>query len=493
MFKKPIKNFGLLSLFILTMPEVFIAQLDYDIDCFSLRRIRAINELTFVGLGRMGLGMAQRIAAAGIRVVGFDLNDSARNAFTQTGKESAVSLREAVSKMTGRKTVWLMVPAGKAVDDSIAEIIDLLKPGDIIIDGGNSNYQDSLRRYQALKEKGIYYVDCGTSGGWRAAEGEGMCLMVGADEEVYKLVEPLFRALAWKDSEGNPVGYGRVGPPGAGHFVKTTIHNGAVEYSFFQGLAEGLTILAKSLGWDISVLKDVMQEVSSNPTSPLRSWAASLAYELFSNEEQFESIGPQVEGGTYGVWAQEAARAFGVATPVLETAIEARKNSQGMLSLDPAAFTARILAGIRYYMGGHQYQQLAEPVTQTDLLSNLGSAEGVITDTPQEFTDKVITTIAFVWLAALREGYELMFNSPFNFSAQDLSQINHVWANGGVVRSYPVELAAQYFSQGLSLEETLRRMSADLGIDISVVREVQEIAQNLGIPTPALDAALDKQ
>jgi 6-phosphogluconate dehydrogenase len=456
----------------------------------ALRRVKSefpgepIKELGFVGLGRMGQGMAKRLQEKGFKVMGYDLDPATR---ANSGLETAVSLRELVSKMPGRKVVWLMVPIGKPVDDAIAEIRDLLKPGDIIIDGGNSHYKDSLRRAEELKKLGVSFLDVGTSGGSRAAEGRGMSFMVGGDQKAYKLLEPLLKALTWTDDKGVPAGYGRVGESGAGHFVKAAVHN-SIEYGFFQGLAEALEILGKYFAWDTDRLRQIMEKARDE--SAIRSWTASLAEETFRNREAFEKTGPQIGGGTFGSWGQEAGDEWGVDTPVLDVALKARKDSRNLTPYERGAFSARVIAGMRFYMGGHDYQKLEQPIAPEALIEVLGTAEGKVKDQPEEFVAKVISAVSLVWLQALKEGYELMVKSPFAFDAPALAEVNRIWENGSVIRSYLVELGAKYFSQGKSLAQALESIQQDLKTDLSTVRYIQQMAKELGIPTPALDAVL---
>src|ERR1700728_306561 len=195
-------------------------------------------ELGIIGLGKMGGNMAERLRLGGHQVVGFDFSTEAVQKLTASGNVGVTSLEDMAKKLTGRKAIWIMVPQGKPVDDTIAKLEPLLNKGDILIDGGNSNYKDSQRHYKEVTAKGFQFVDVGTSGGvWGLKEGCSM--MVGGDESVVEHLRPLFETLA----PGKDEGWGRVGPAGAGHFVKM-VHNG-IEYGLMQAYAEGFAIMEK--------------------------------------------------------------------------------------------------------------------------------------------------------------------------------------------------------------------------------------------------------
>ncbi|MFN7171077.1 MAG: hypothetical protein ACK4NT_07585, partial [Candidatus Omnitrophota bacterium] len=283
-----------------------------------------------------------------------------------------------------------------------------------------------------------------------------------------------------------PAGYGWVGPVGAGHFVKAVVHN-SIEYGFFQGLAEALEILGKYFSWDTEKLKVLMSEIQN---SPLASWTLSLAEETFQDKMLFEKIGPKIGGGEYGRWGMEAGKEFGVDTSVIASAVKVREESREISPFSPGAFANRVIAGMRYYMGGHPYQELEQPVTAERLREILGTAEGKVTDSPEEFVDKIISAVSFVWIQALKEGYELMLKSPFEIDLKDLAEINRIWKNGAVIRSYLVELCGRYFREGKALPEVIEAVKKDLKIDINTLKYIQKISAELNLPTPALSAAL---
>jgi 6-phosphogluconate dehydrogenase len=193
-------------------------------------------EIGMIGLGKMGGNMAERLRLAGHKVVGFDFNNDAVNRLTQAGSVGVHSLEDLVKNLQTPRAIWIMVPAGAPVDETIAKLKPYMQKGDIFIDGGNSNYKDSQRRYKELKPQGFEFVDVGTSGGvWGLKEGYSM--MVGGDEAVVEHLRPIFEALA----PGKDKGWGRTGPAGAGHFVKM-VHNG-IEYGMMQAYAEGFSIM----------------------------------------------------------------------------------------------------------------------------------------------------------------------------------------------------------------------------------------------------------
>ncbi|MCM8797981.1 MAG: NAD(P)-binding domain-containing protein [Candidatus Omnitrophica bacterium] len=482
---------------ILVVGMIFFSPSDLSRETF--RRVRRepmgepIKELSFVGLGRMGQGMAKRLRAQGFRVIGVDINQEARE---ELGGETATSLREAISQMPGRKVIWLMLPheirdertgaTKKPVDETLSEIKDLLKPGDIIIDGGNIYYKDTIRRAEELKKIGVYLLDVGTSGGARAAEERGLCFMVGGDKKAYQLIEPLLKALAWIDEKGIPQGYGRVGPPGTGHYVKAVVHN-SIEYGFFQGLAEILEILGKYFSWDIDKLRDLVERAQNGPLS---SWTLSLAEEVFSDKKHFEKIGPKIGGGEYGRWGMEAGKEFEVDTSVIASAVKVREDSLNISPLSPGAFADRIIAGMRFYMGGHTYEELETPITPEMLIRVRGTAEGIVKDRPEDFIDKVLKAVVLVWLEALKEGYELMLKSPFEIDLKILSEINRIWKNGAVIRSYLVEQAEKYFRKGKSMAELINELLSEYKIDLMQIKYVLEVADRLNIPVPALKASM---
>src|SRR6202789_3464344 len=223
-------------------------------------------QLGLIGLGKMGGNMAERLRLGGHQVIGFDFNKEAVDKLTASGNVGVTSLEELTKKFTGRKAIWIMVPSGKPVDDTIAELEKHLAPGDILIDGGNSNYKDSQRRHKEVTAKGFQFVDVGTSGGvWGLKEGYSM--MIGGDKDAVDYLRPIFETLA----PGKDQGWGHVGPAGAGHFVKM-VHNG-IEYGLMQAYAEGFTIMEqkKPLGLSLPQISQIWRY-----GSVVRSWLLDL-------------------------------------------------------------------------------------------------------------------------------------------------------------------------------------------------------------------------
>src|SRR5579863_6913589 len=223
-------------------------------------------QLGLVGLGKMGGNMAERLRLGGHQVVGFDFNAEAVMRLTDAGSVGAATLEELAQKMKGRRAIWIMVPQGKPVDDTIAKLEPLLNPGDILINGGNSNYKDSIRHHAEVTARGFQFVDVGTSGGvWGLKEGYSM--MVGGDKEAVEYLRPIFETLA----PGKDKGWGHVGPAGAGHFVKM-VHNG-IEYGLMQAYAEGFTIMEKKeeLDLDLAQISEIWRY-----GSVVRSWLLDL-------------------------------------------------------------------------------------------------------------------------------------------------------------------------------------------------------------------------
>ena len=292
--------------------------------------------LAMIGLGRMGGNMSERLMKGGHEVVVFDRSAEAIAKYAALGAIASSSAADAAGKMSAPRVVWIMVPAGKPVDDTIASLLPVLKKGDVIIDGGNSNFHDSMRRAADLKTKGIEFIDSGTSGGiWGLAN--GYCLMIGASDEAFKLCEPIFKTLAPQD------GYAHVGPPGAGHYVKM-IHNG-VEYGMLQAYAEGYEILhaSKDFKLDLHQIAAVW-----NHGSVVRSWMNELAQEAFSKEGNVESLKGYVDDSGEGRWTVQEAIDLDVPAPVITLSLLAR-----LASRQPDSFSAKVIAALRNEFGGH--------------------------------------------------------------------------------------------------------------------------------------------
>jgi 6-phosphogluconate dehydrogenase len=290
----------------------------------------------FVGLGKMGLNMVRRLMSENEHdVVVYDRSRDAAAEAARFGARKARSLRDLAGKLSGPRTIWLMIPAGDPVDQVIGKLAPFLSEGDCIIDGGNSNYKDSVRRARDLKSKGVDFLDVGTSGGiWGLKE--GYCLMVGGRAGVYRRHEPLFRTLA---PEG---GYGYMGAPGAGHYVKM-VHNG-IEYGLMQAYAEGFSLLESS-DYDLDLEK--ICGVWGNG-SVVRSWLLELAQRAFKEDGRLADIKPYVADSGEGRWTVLDGLEKDISIPVITLSLLYRLRSR-----EENPFAARLLAALRNQFGGH--------------------------------------------------------------------------------------------------------------------------------------------
>jgi len=296
-------------------------------------------ELAIIGLGKMGLNMATRLARGGHRVIGYARTKETVESAIKLGVEGAYSLEEAVGKLTSSpKIVWVMVPSGKTTTETIEKVASLLNKGDIVVDGGNSNYKDSIRHAAQLEAQGIDFVDCGTSGGiWGISE--GYSLMIGGRLEVTEKMRPIFETLAPAADKG----WGRVGPHGAGHFTKM-IHNG-IEYGMMQAFAEGFGILKakEEFGLDLAQISEVWQH-----GSVVRSWLLDLAVNALKEDSKLEDIKPWVADSGEGRWTVFESIDLDVPAPVITLALQMR-----FASRDEENYPARMLAALRNQFGGH--------------------------------------------------------------------------------------------------------------------------------------------
>ncbi|HEY2628183.1 MAG TPA: decarboxylating 6-phosphogluconate dehydrogenase [Usitatibacter sp.] len=295
-------------------------------------------KLGMVGLGRMGANMAQRMMRAGHSLAGFDPNAAARKALEGEGAEAADSLAALVAKLPAPRTLWLMVPAGAITDATLAELLALLAPGDTVVDGGNSNYKDTLRRAAAFAEKKVDFIDCGTSGGvWGLAE--GYSLMIGGDAAAIERLRPVFEALAPAKDRG----WGRVGPAGAGHFTKM-VHNG-IEYGLMQAYAEGFSILQhkRELGLDLHQVAEIWRH-----GSVVRSWLLDLTAAALEKNPAMKGIAPYVEDSGEGRWTVTEAIDLDVPAPVITQSLIERLRSR-----ESDSFADKLLAAMRNEFGGH--------------------------------------------------------------------------------------------------------------------------------------------
>lgn len=295
-------------------------------------------QLGMIGLGKMGANMAQRLLKGGHKVTGFDPDADARKKLEKHGGDSADSLKALVQALPAPRVLWLMVPSGKITDDTVAALLALLESGDTMIDGGNSNYKQSLGHAAKCSDKGVNYVDCGTSGGvWGLAEGYSM--MVGGDEKVVEGLRPIFETLA----PGKDKGWGRVGPVGSGHFTKM-VHNG-IEYGLMQAYAEGFSILKhkEDFGLDLAQIGDIWRY-----GSVVRSWLLELTTDALGKNPQMEGIAPYVVDSGEGRWTVQAAIELNVSAPVITLSLMERFRSR-----DDDSFADKLLASMRNEFGGH--------------------------------------------------------------------------------------------------------------------------------------------
>ena len=287
-------------------------------------------KIGIVGLGRMGAGIRDRLRGAGHEAVGYDRDQNVSDFAT---------LKELVGALPAPRVVWVMVPSGDPTEATIAELRGLLSDGDIVIDGGNSYYKDSVRRARELSSQGVRFLDMGTSGGiWGLTN--GFCLMAGGPQEAYAAVEPVLQALA---PEG---GYARVGPSGAGHYTKM-VHNG-IEYGMLQAYAEGFDLLAAS---DFEL--DTKQVATLwNNGSVVRSWLLELAERAFEKDPKLEALRGYVDDSGEGRWTALEAIERGVSATVITEALYRR-----FVSRDENAFSMRFIAALRNEFGGHAVKQ----------------------------------------------------------------------------------------------------------------------------------------
>jgi 6-phosphogluconate dehydrogenase len=336
-------------------------------------------QLGMVGLGRMGANIVRRLERAGHRCVVYDRNDAAISALTDEGATGATSIADLCSKIDLPRAVWLMVPAG-ITGHVVDEVAATLEAGDIIIDGGNSNYRDDIARASALSARGIRFVDCGTSGGVWGLE-RGYCLMVGGEDDAFAHLEPIFRALApgvdaaarTPGRAGPPApeeqGYMHCGPPGAGHFVKM-VHNG-IEYALMESYAEGLNVLQHAdagragtaefdaetaplrnpelYQYDIDLAK--VSEVWRRG-SVIQSWLLDLVAASLQESPDLAEYEGRVSDSGEGRWTVEAAVDEGVPIPLIAAALFGRFASRGA-----AEFSDRVLSAMRHQFGGHGESQ----------------------------------------------------------------------------------------------------------------------------------------
>jgi 6-phosphogluconate dehydrogenase len=295
-------------------------------------------ELGMVGLGRMGSNMAVRLLRGGHRVTGFDPSAEARQALQAQGGATAATLAALAGALPAPRAIWLMLPAGQVTEDTLHALLKLLARGDMVVDGGNSNFHDTQRRAALCAEQGIAFVDCGTSGGiWGLKE--GYSLMIGGEEQAVERLRPLFETLAPAPDRG----WGRVGPPGSGHYTKM-VHNG-IEYGMMQAYAEGLAILHKKteFGLDLHQVGKIWEH-----GSVVRSWLLELLTDALGENPGMAGVAPFVPDSGEGRWTVDEAIRLDVAAPVITLSLLERLRSR-----DADSYTDKLLSVMRGQFGGH--------------------------------------------------------------------------------------------------------------------------------------------
>jgi len=298
-------------------------------------------KIGMVGLGKMGANMAQRLIQGGHEVVGYSRVSSAVLEASKLGVISTESITELLDLLPSPKIIWVMVPSGRSTDEAITSVVPYLKAGDILIDGGNTYYKDSIKRAAELAQKGVHFLDVGTSGGvWGLKE--GYCLMVGGEKAAVEAARPLFETLAPSPTEG----WGHVGKSGAGHFAKM-VHNG-IEYGMMQAIGEGFEVLQcrKDFQFDGHQLAQVWQS-----GSVIRSWLLDLTESVLAEEPTLEDVEAYVQDTGEGRWMVMEALDLDISTPVITAAMLRRLRSR-----QAAPFSDKLVASLRNQFGGHEYK-----------------------------------------------------------------------------------------------------------------------------------------
>ena len=292
-------------------------------------------EIGLIGLGKMGHQLALNLLDKGHKVTGYDVMEPAREAALGAGIEVAESVEGLVSGFTGRRVIWMMVPAGEPLETLLHELVGLLDKDDIMIDGGNSNYKDSIHHAELAAEKGFYFMDLGTSGGTSGAR-EGACMMIGGNEEAFRYIEPVIEEICVKD------GYLYTGKSGSGHFLKM-VHNG-VEYGMMQAMGEGFELVEKS-GFDYD-----NAEVAKvwNNGSVIRSWLMELAEQAFQKDGHLDEMTGMMQSSGEGQWTVETGLELKVPTPVISMSLMMRYRS-----LQEDTYAGKVVSALRNEFGGH--------------------------------------------------------------------------------------------------------------------------------------------
>jgi 6-phosphogluconate dehydrogenase len=295
-------------------------------------------QLGVIGLGRMGSAMVQRLVRGGHQIVGYDQDAEPLRQLQQHGAVGAQSLQDLVKQLAPPRVVWLMVPQGGPTEATIISLVSLLSSGDVLIDGGNSYYRDSVRRAAMLKERGLHFIDSGTSGGvWGLTE--GYSLMIGGEPDVVQRLRPIFEMLA----PARDKGWAHVGPVGAGHFVKM-VHNG-IEYGLMQAYSEGFAIMKakKEFNLDLHTVAETWRY-----GSVVRSWLLDLTAEALSQDQDLKQIKPWVADSGEGRWTVQEAMDLEVSAPVITESVLRRLRSR-----EENPFADKLLAALRRAFGGH--------------------------------------------------------------------------------------------------------------------------------------------
>lgn len=295
-------------------------------------------DIAMIGLGKMGANMAERLHRGGHRVIGVDPGQGARDGAAARGIEVSASVADALAQLSVPRVVWLMVPAGEVVDQTLAALSPHLSEGDVVIDGGNSYYKDSMRRAVQLQDEQVTYLDCGTSGGVWGLQ-EGYSLMIGGEAAAVARVDAIFRTLAPAADRG----WAHVGPSGAGHFCKM-VHNG-IEYGMMQAYAEGFALMQHKTDFNL----DLAQVAKAwQHGSVVRSWLLDLSVDALTRNPQLDGIAPYVDDSGEGRWTVAEAIDLDVPAPVITLSLLERLRSR-----EKNSFSDRLLAAMRNEFGGH--------------------------------------------------------------------------------------------------------------------------------------------
>lgn len=292
-------------------------------------------EIGLIGLGKMGHQLALNLLDKGHKVTGYDVMEPAREAAVEAGINVAESVKGLIAGFTGRRVIWMMVPAGEPLETLLHQLLGLLDEGDIMIDGGNSNYKDSIHHAEMSAEKGLHFMDLGTSGGTSGAR-EGACMMIGGNQEAFSYIEPVIEEICVKD------GYLYTGKSGSGHFLKM-VHNG-VEYGMMQAMGEGFELVEKS-GFDYD-----NAEVAKvwNNGSVIRSWLMELAEQAFQKDGHLEELTGMMQSSGEGQWTVETGLELKVPTPVISMSLMMRYRS-----LQEDTYAGKVVSALRNEFGGH--------------------------------------------------------------------------------------------------------------------------------------------